>query len=226
MDRTPAEQLAHAMRDLPLPPGGALAFVPVRTFPGASLPEAIRRWSPRRQASFAAGRLAAKDALCRAAGRDIEPPGIDSDRLPAWPDGWVGSISHTDGIAAALVAPRRAARLLGLDVERIMTDGVASDIAPEVVPELSPGSSGLPLHVEVTRAFSAKEALYKALYPLTRQFRDFGAARVDWQKGEPDEQESVRLVLTEDWSAEWPAGTVFEAVQKIAAGHVATILWR
>lgn len=211
---------------MPLPPGGALAFAPVTVVPGVDLPEAIRRCAPRRQAGFAAGRQAARDALRAAGLREAGCPGIGADGLPDWPEGWLGSISHSDRIAAALVAPRHGARLLGLDVERIVAAEVAAQIAPEILPEHAPGASGLPPALEVTRAFSAKEALYKALYPLTRQFREFSAAHVRWHAGAGAAPLRITLVLAEDWGADLPAGSTFDAVQRIAAEHVATVLWR
>lgn len=223
MDLRPSDLLADAARDLPLPPGAALAFAPVLAVSGEGLPDAIRRAAPRRQAGFAAGRAAAQAALRAAGHGDPAPPDIGADGLPDWPRGWLGSISHSDQIAAALVAPGKGARLLGLDVERIVTAEVAAQIAPDVLPELPPGRAGIPPALEVTQAFSAKEALYKALYPLTRQFRAFSAARVAWSAADP-----LRLVLalTEDWGPDWPAGTRFEARQSLAAGHVVTVLWR
>lgn len=222
----PTDLLAHAVRDLPLPSGGALVFAPVGDAAGIDLPETIRRCAPRRQATFAAGRMAALEALRKAGCPDATVPGIGDDGLPDWPSGWLGSISHSDDAAAALVAPDGCARLLGLDIERVLTAGTAMQIVSEIMPEQPAGRSGLPLAHEVTRAFSAKEALYKALYPLTRQFRDFSAAHIDWQKDAPGLPVRVMLTLTEDWGAGWAAGTVFEAIQRTAAGHLATILWR
>lgn len=226
LSRTQTDLLAHAVRELPLPSRGALVFAPVGDAAGVDLPETIRRCAPRRQATFAAGRMAALEALRKAGCLDVTVPGIGGDGLPDWPPGWLGSISHSDDAAAALVAPDGCARLLGLDLERIVTAETAMQIASEIMPEQPTGRSGLPLEHEVTRAFSAKEALYKALYPLTRQFRDFSAAHICWQKDAPGAPVRVMLTLTEDWGAGWAAGTVFEAIQRTAAGHVATILWR
>ncbi len=220
MHQTQTDLMAFSARDVPLPPGAALAFMRVGGDPGFDLPEAIRRCAPRRQATFAAGRKAVRDALRKAGHRGDPIAGIAEDGLPDWPAGWLGSISHSDEVAAALVAPIGGARLLGLDVERIVTAEVVLQIAPDIMPERPLGQ---PPELEVTRAFSAKEALYKALYPLTRQFREFSAAHVDWPGGGPDR---VTLTLTEDWGADWPTGTTFDAAQRVAAGHVITILWR
>lgn len=135
MHQTQTDLMAFAARDAPLPPGAALAFTRVGGDPGFDLPEAIRRCAPRRQATFASGRKAARDALRKAGHRGDPIPGIAEDGLPDWPAGWLGSISHSDEIAAALVAPIGGVRLLGLDVERIVTAEVALQIAPDVMPE-------------------------------------------------------------------------------------------
>lgn len=226
LSRTTTDLMAIAARDVPLPPGARLVFVQVGGTHGIDLPPAILKAAPRRQATFAAGRKAAQDALRKAGHRGAPVPGIGDDGLPDWPRGWLGSISHSDDIAAALVAPDHEAQLLGLDVEQIMTAEIAAQIAPDILPELPLGQSGQPPEMEITRAFSAKEALYKALYPLTRQFRDFSAAKVDWTWTGQDSPHRISLTLSEDWGANWPAGTRFDAAQRIAAGHVATILWR
>ncbi|WP_255435630.1 4'-phosphopantetheinyl transferase [Paracoccus sp. S1E-3] len=216
----PAELLAAALRGLHLPPGAGLAVVPLAATEQITLPARIRASAPRRRASFTAGRLAARTALRRAGLAEAEAPGMDADGLPVWPAGWRGSISHGGSLAAAIAAPAGTARLIGLDIERLVTPETARRLAPDVMPELPPGRSGLSLHHEVTRVFSAKEALFKALYPATRQFRAFSAAHADWLP------EGMALTLAEDWGPDWAAGARFEAIQRVAADHVATILWR
>lgn len=224
MSETPADNLNLALRYVPLPPGGVLVCVPVGTDLPDDLPPDIRKTAPRRQRTFAAGRAAGRRALQMAGFTGQAPMPPADDQLPEWPLGWHGSISHTDDIAAALVAPTgpQGALLLGLDIERIVSPEIAAEIAPGVMPEAPIGRSGLPAGEEVTRAFSAKEALYKALYPQTRAFRDFDAARVVWQGS----GRNISLTLTEDWGPDFPDGMIFYLHQQVAAGHVVTILWR
>lgn len=210
----PAQILDRAVQDMRLPSGAGLAFVPVGPLAGVCLPDRIQRCAPRRQAGYVAGRLAACTALRRAGHAEPAPPGIGDDGLPLWPRGWIGSISHTDDIAAALVAPAPTAGLLGLDIEAVMGADLAAEIAPETLPELSNLNA-----TDVTKGFSAKEALYKALYPLTGQFRTFSAAEILLMN-------PVRLRLAEDWGPKCPEGMIFEAEQRVAAGHVVTVLWR
>lgn len=103
---------------------------------------------------------------------------IGKDKLPDWPPGWSGSISHSDEVAGAVAMPifGRASTVLGLDVERIVPPGTAQQIASGVMPERSPGGSGRPLAEEITRVFSAKEALYTALFPI------FGSSGNFWRQ--------------------------------------------
>jgi len=193
-----------------------------------NLPEAARNWGERRRNSFAAGRLAAGKALMESGYQGRTILGMAPDGLPVWPPGWYGSISHADMVAAAVVMPARGAKplVLGLDLERIVEPATAVEIAPAIMPEALPGASGLPLAEEITRAFSAKEALYKALFPQTRQFRGFEAAQVGWGRASPQGLVELELTLTEDWSQDWPLGSRLSVFQTIAADHVLTIVWR
>src|SRR5579859_734056 len=81
-----------------------------------------------RAREFAAGRLCARRALAELG---LEQPiPAASDRQPIWPQGIVGSITHTEGIAAAVVASRSRFAALGLDAER------ASRLKPELWPKI------------------------------------------------------------------------------------------
>lgn len=225
MNQTHIEMMARASGNLPLPQGGALSFAAVGPYREFNLPECIRRCSPSRRATFASGRVAARDALNKAGYRGYPVLDIGADKLPTWPPGWLGSISHSNVIAAALVAPENCVRFLGLDIERLVTTEVTSEIASDVIPELLTGNFWHPSEFDIIRAFSAKESLYKALFPLTRQFREFSAAHIGWNSDHTGELDRVTLTLTEDWAVDWPSGTVFEAIQAVAGLHVITVLW-
>ena len=220
--------LAAATRAAGLPPGAALVFRPVASPVAVELPPPITATAARRQCSFASGRRAARAALRAAGGPGDAPLGIGADHLPEWPAGWIGSISHTDRVAAAVVAPMAGTSrlVLGMDVEELIEPGLAPDIAAATAPEILRDGGGLPagltLAEAATRAFSAKEALYKALFPGTRQFREFSAARVSRLGAGA----GIGLTLAEDWGAGWAAGTRIDAIQHVAAGHVVTLLWR
>jgi len=141
----------------------------------------------KRQAEYLAGRLCARQALRALTGTAVTVARADDGR-PLWPSGIVGSITHSHGRAAAVVAFAQDFRALGLDMERCLAPERAQRLAKAVLtlPEqqrfaaLPEDAQGLAL----TLNFSFKESLFKALYPLCLErfyFQD--AALLDWQEG-------------------------------------------
>src|SRR5580704_5002066 len=87
---------------------------------GMSLPHSISRASKKRQREFVAGRYCASRAL-KSAGHelDVELP-IGEDKLPNWPSGWAGSISHCITVTVAVASQISLHASLGVDVEEWM----------------------------------------------------------------------------------------------------------
>jgi enterobactin synthetase component D len=137
------------------------------TIPDIPLPPAIARAAPRRIAGFVAGRYCVQ-ALGVSGNLAIGPDGA-----PVWPPEFVGSITHTERFAAAVVAPRDLADGVGLDCEQIIAADSAPEIGARVCPELATSDP-----LDVTLAFSAKESLYKCFRPLVGTFFGFDAARI------------------------------------------------
>ena len=224
MTASALSDLRLAAADLILPVGAWIAIVPVVPVTDPMLPLHIRDASPSRRNEFAAGRQAAHAAL-RAAGYPGDATvGTGADGLPAWPRGWTGSISHTQDLGAAVVVATNdiSDPVIGLDLERILDRQTALQIAPEVAPELDMSQDSADDCLTVTRIFSAKEALYKALFSVTRQFREFDAARAILGQKATD----LQMMLTQRWGRDWPQGTCFDVRQVVAGGHVLTVVWR
>jgi len=184
------------------------------------LPHFIRRAAPRRQAEFVAGRFCAREALHRLTGKIITP-GYATDRTPIWPYGIVGSISHSHGHAIAVVASCTHYQGIGVDVERILTEEEIKDIAPQILTEnemqtLSRSKKTFP----VSLAFSAKESLFKALYPMVQKFQNFYAAELVFD----ELSNQVRLQLTIDWSNQWRLGTKFDVYFHHFNGFILTCI--
>src|ERR1700688_5221299 len=92
------------------------------------LPQALRHATQKRQREFLAGRWCAKQALqCLGAGSTHVA--MAGDRAPIWPDGVVGSITHTGGFVAAAVAWAADIAGVGIDSEEIIVPAAARDIA-------------------------------------------------------------------------------------------------
>lgn len=124
----------------------------------------LARAVPKRQNEFAAGRAAARQALALL-GRNPVPIPAGEDRAPIWPEGITGSISHGGTLCAAVLTAQPD--LLGIDIEpdTPLTAGLLDRICTpaEIGAIAGPDQLGLAKLI-----FSAKEAAYKAQYPLTR----------------------------------------------------------
>ena len=189
--------------------------------PVEGLPE---RAVAKRRAEFLAGRLAARTALAALGVESM--PGRNEDGSPRWPAHVSGSITH--GAERALCAVARASdvRSLGIDAERLMGPETKAELVARICSraELEVlGTLGAPEHHLVSLAFSAKESLYKCLYPLVGRYMDFGAARVVAAQGRATESRlagELTLALSVDWSAELPTGRRLQAQFVASDRHV------
>jgi 4'-phosphopantetheinyl transferase EntD len=165
------------------PPGVAAAELREKGDPGLLFPEEavyLGRAVLKRAQEFAAGRLCARRALAQFGIVDF-PIRVAEDRQPIWPDHMVGSITHTAGFCAAVVAERRVTGAVGLDSE--VVGDVNGEIWPSIcVPYETAWLASLPASqraAAVTLIFSAKEAFYKCQYPVVRESLDFRDVSVE-----------------------------------------------
>jgi 4'-phosphopantetheinyl transferase EntD len=86
----------------------------------------------------------------------------------------VGSITHSKLMAISCVSLSNDWSSIGIDAEELITPALRADIEFLVA---SPAElqylGSLDSQIGLTVLFSAKEALYKALFPLVRTFIDF-----------------------------------------------------
>lgn len=119
-------------------------------------------------------------------------------REPAWPEGWVGSISHTKGLCAVAIAPNNLYRSLGLDVEQdtplsadilnMICGPTEQDQFTQLSFSAGQNIASYPLD-KVT--FSAKESIHKAYFPLNHHTLDFLDARITLDAREPTFKASI-----------------------------------
>jgi 4'-phosphopantetheinyl transferase EntD len=138
----------------------------------------VERAAEKRRQEFAAGRSLARAALAQI-GHPPVPILSGIDREPAWPHGIVGSITHCAGYCAAVVARDDVVAALGIDAEpnAPLPAGVWSVVTRPEEREWIQAQPPVP-HCWGRLLFSAKESLFKAWFPLTRRWLDFGGARV------------------------------------------------
>jgi 4'-phosphopantetheinyl transferase EntD len=170
------------------PPGVVVAATSAPGERGALLPDEAAGLSvgavAKRVHEFAAGRLCARRALAEFGIVDF-PVRVGAKREPLWPDGYVGSITHTDGLYAAVVGERGRFFGLGLDVEQ--TGRVSASLQARicVAGEIDwlAGLHSAEASVAATLIFAAKEAFYKAQFPVVREWLYFEDAAIelpDW----------------------------------------------
>jgi 4'-phosphopantetheinyl transferase EntD len=127
-----------------------------------------------RRRQFAAGRSCARRALSRIGRPDAAVPTGPAGE-PRWPPGVVGAITHTAGYCAAAVASCARVRALGVDAERALAldEGAARAVLSEEERRRLPAGPAWP-----AVAFSAKESLFKAWFPLAGRPLRFHEAEV------------------------------------------------
>lgn len=142
-----------------------------------SIPDVLSNAVPKRLGSFRAGRACSACALRQLvpSASHVQWPGYDAVRAPIWPDGICGSISHSDQAAIAILAPSDTLRGIGIDIELpigfLEQDGLAAQIYQLDEGAVLAASKWAPQTFTVI--FSAKEAIYKAIYPTVRRFVGF-----------------------------------------------------
>lgn len=173
-------------------------------------PESIQNAVSTRQAEFFAGRLAARSALHHL-GFAQHSITLRKDRTPGWPPGIVGTISHNKHHAVACVRQAHTQDDgIGLDIEDIISEKTAQRIVGHILSadERTHLVAKCPREFakSVTLAFSAKESLFKALYPHVGIYFDFLDVRIV-----KADTHTLTLQLMRTLSPQCPVGTSFTA---------------
>jgi 4'-phosphopantetheinyl transferase EntD len=122
-----------------------------------------------------AARLVARELLAGFGILEAELPRSRSG-APVWPAGIVGSLSHDGEIAVAAVARAQIYAGIGIDVEPSLP------LPPELVEMVATPAERRRYSPECVNSrvlFAAKEAIYKAQYPLDQAFLEFHDIEVD-----------------------------------------------
>ncbi|AGT10171.1 4'-phosphopantetheinyl transferase [Paracoccus aminophilus JCM 7686] len=194
-----------------MPPGLACAVEEIGDPAARLLPleaKAVACAVPKRQAEFAAGRLAIRRACARAgmALPALQPIGILPDRRPDLPPGLAVSLSHSARFCVAL-ATRDTRLMPGVDLEPMaarLPEGMAEIIAPFRI-----SAEGVP---DELLCFCAKEAVYKSQFPQSLQMLDFS--------------DLALVVRGRRFRAQLGCGAVISGRWEIAEGHLLAISWR
>jgi 4'-phosphopantetheinyl transferase EntD len=142
-------------------PGDEDALLPQEAHAFASSVVKVRRAS-------GAARIVARQLLAQLGHGHCAVPKASSG-APIWPAGVVGSLTHDSRVAVAAVGRRRDVAALGIDVEP------AESLPSDLLDLVATAQERLriaddPYHGRLL--FAAKEAVYKAVYPLDQTFLD------------------------------------------------------
>jgi|HubBroStandDraft_6_1064221.scaffolds.fasta_scaffold487639_2 enterobactin synthetase component D len=180
----------------------------------------------RRARDQRAGRACAAQALRDAGATDVTV-GVGPDRAPRWPSGFAGSITHTEtgeGTFACAVAVRRdCLRSIGIDSERVLDEDAMREVVPMFLDhaEMRVLHSGLSREI-ATVAFSAKESLFKCLFPCAGVFFEFTDAELEWLRESDANVGSFGLRLRISLGLEFPRGLRIEGRYAIEGALVHT----
>jgi 4'-phosphopantetheinyl transferase EntD len=139
----------------------------------------VARAVEKRRLEFALGRTAARQALAQL-GVPAGPLLQNKDRSVQWPDAAWGSITHADGICAAVATLREHHAGIGIDAElrgrvkRELWNHIATEREQAWLSEGDDAESA----ARATLLFSAKEAFYKAQFCASRGWVGFHDAEL------------------------------------------------
>lgn len=183
----------------------------------APLPRAVEK----RRMEYLAGRAMAQAAMALLE-HPPTPVITQAGRAPLWPKGLSGSISHARGRCACLLS-RDTTHSFGVDTESIASGQSLNAILAETLnaterDRITQGPR--PPATNATLTFSAKETLFKALYPQVGRFFGFDAAELT----EPPGQNNLTLSLTTNLTETLTKGRRFDIQHCLTGTHVLTWL--
>lgn len=138
------------------------------------LPDKFSNFSEKRKCEFLAGRYCAIRCLEKL-GTHTPELSISSSRHPIWPEGFVGSISHTKNLATAAVASTDSFKGIGIDTEYFMGYKLALEIVDQILTQKEKENFSIKLMGQkqvsefLSLVFSAKESIFKCYQPITKK---------------------------------------------------------
>lgn len=196
------------------------------TILGNPLPPSLTNSLHKRSSEFIAGRLLAKNALI-SEGSISTYVRIGESNEPIWPQGFIGSISHKDSNVICAAANKDKVESIGIDIESfIQTEdylNVAGQcLAPSEYRFLQKGALPTSPNVTTTIIFSAKESIFKALFPDIGFFFGFEVARVISINFNSSE---IEIELTTDLNHKYRSGNRFRGHFKLDSHKVLTMFY-
>jgi len=211
------------MTTIEMLPRSGFGFASARTIADESVllhaeRELLDAANANRCGEFAIGRYCARLALGHL-GLAPKPILRDENGAPIWPQGILGSISHTRGLTVAIVVAEKLGKGVGVDAEHIR-----GRFPPDVFAAIGTAREKdlISRHPEPTRdrlryaIFSAKESVFKCLY---------GAFKERWPLEAIDIRVDAGLNSFTTSPVEPRAGLAIRGHIGLSADHVVTVAW-
>ena len=190
---------------------------------GVVFPDALSTAVRKRQAEFLAGRFMAKLALSKL-GFSEGNVAIGHHRQPVWPDGAIGSISHSASMAVCVAATSQHLQGIGVDIELWLDNTQGNQLSNGIVNRAEQAllaAIDAPFSHLLTIVFSAKESLFKALYCQVKGYFDMlDASIVNFTS----EQKTLVLSINRDLSDDVRAGQTYTCNFQTLNTHVLTLV--
>lgn len=174
-----------------------------------------------RKKTFSSGRQCARNALAEAGLPAVVLPRAEGGAI-VWPDGVIGSISHTKdwAVAAVAISAMSDALRMGVDLERIqpLEAGVLNLVAtPAEQADLKESGSK---RWHATALFSMKESIYKCLRDSFGSFIEFHDVEIlELASGRP------RIRFINERLREFANPADMELRMAVTPDHVFTLAW-
>lgn len=143
--------------------------------------KAIARAVLERQHEFSTGRASARAAMHRL-GLTSRCIPVGPDREPVWPPGYIGSITHNEGLCATVFRKRN--HIVGIGIDLASADPLQVELRRFICTTRErQGASAVSASMAEDphkMIFAAKEAVYKALFPTVGRFIDFHEVEIQW----------------------------------------------
>ena len=188
-------------------------------------PKALSKAVNKRQSEYLAGRYVAHYALSKL-GIDVYDIPSRKDRSPTWPKGVSGSITHTNKKAICAVGYSNQCELLGLDCEFWIEPHTENGIKHLIINEKEQfvlSTLDWTNEQSLTLAFSAKESLFKALYPKVQKYFNFNDARITSISLEDN---TFTIQLEKDLDTDFPRSSVFKGIFIADHYEILTIVFK
>lgn len=185
-----------------------------------SLTQVTSHFHPKRREEFLLGRLAARRAYKSCTGKELKELAIGDKRQPLWPNDVVGSITHSQTTIVVAVALKNNCVGVGIDLE------FKNRVTPELTRMIFIDKDyelkhSLDENLYRALVFSAKESLYKALFPTVQLFFGFETAALSHIN---ESQGMFSIALQKDLHPNYLKGQILQGRFMFSESEVLTVI--